>query len=90
LDRREAVAGRGPAGPQARRGYFEEIEPQLYRFPAIDPADFRGWLEAIGQDPAELRRGVSAAPERREPDVQGDGRADDHPASRDDHDLVLR
>jgi hypothetical protein len=27
------------------RSAFEEIEPQLYRFPAIDPADFRHRLE---------------------------------------------
>jgi hypothetical protein len=27
------------------RSCFDEIEPQLYRFPAIDPADYRRRLE---------------------------------------------
>lgn len=31
----------------ALRRYFEEIEPQLYRFPAIDPADFRRRIEEV-------------------------------------------
>lgn len=30
------------------RACFEEIEPQLYRFPAIDPADFRRRVEEVG------------------------------------------
>jgi hypothetical protein len=30
------------------RAYFDEIEPQLYRFPAIDPADFRRAVEGVG------------------------------------------
>ena len=31
--------------PTRLRACFDEIEPQLYRFPAIDPADFRRALE---------------------------------------------
>jgi hypothetical protein len=34
--------------PAQLRTYFEEIEPQLYRFPAIDPADFRRTVESLG------------------------------------------
>ena len=30
------------------RACFDEIEPQLYRFPAIDPAEFRRNVERIG------------------------------------------
>jgi hypothetical protein len=29
------------------RACFAEIEPQLYRFPAIDPADFRRAVEEL-------------------------------------------
>jgi hypothetical protein len=29
------------------RSRFNEIEPELYRFPAIDPADFRGSVEGF-------------------------------------------
>ena len=29
------------------RSSFEEIEPELYRFPAVDPADFRRSLEEL-------------------------------------------
>jgi hypothetical protein len=28
---------------------FEQIEPQLYRFPAIDPATFRRAVERVAQ-----------------------------------------
>jgi hypothetical protein len=28
------------------RGYFEAIEPELYRYPAIDPLAFRRKLDA--------------------------------------------
>jgi hypothetical protein len=35
--------------PERLRACFDEIEPQLYRFPAIDPADFRRRFEdALG------------------------------------------
>ena len=42
-----AMLERGLVEPIALRRYFEEIEPQLYRFPAIDPADFRARLEEV-------------------------------------------
>jgi hypothetical protein len=29
------------------RAYFDEIEPLLYRFPAIDPQTFRARVESI-------------------------------------------
>lgn len=29
------------------REYYEQIEPELYRYPAIDPAAFRGRLDAL-------------------------------------------
>jgi len=35
----------GLVDPQRLRGLFEDIEPQLYRFPAIDPPSFRRALE---------------------------------------------
>ena len=35
------MLGRGLVERQALRAAFDEIEPQLYRFPAIDPSDFR-------------------------------------------------
>ena len=38
---------RGLVERGALRRYFEEIEPQLYRFPAIDPSDFKRRVEDI-------------------------------------------
>jgi hypothetical protein len=38
---------RGFVEPDRIRSAFAEIEPQLYRFPAIDPADFRRAVEAL-------------------------------------------
>lgn len=35
------MVGRGLVNADRLRSAFEEIEPQLYRFPAIDPADFK-------------------------------------------------
>ncbi len=40
---------RGLIEPQELRRRFEQIEPQLYRFPAINPATFRRDLEEILQ-----------------------------------------
>jgi hypothetical protein len=40
-----ALISSGLVDPQRLRGYFEEIEPQLYRFPAIDPPAFRERVE---------------------------------------------
>jgi hypothetical protein len=45
-----ALLERGLVQTELLRGSFEEIEPQLYRFPAIDPADFRRRLEEVGQE----------------------------------------
>ena len=44
---------RGVIDRQELRQRFEEIEPHLYRFPAIDPAAFRrAMAEAIGIEQA--------------------------------------
>ncbi len=40
-----SMLGSGLVDPARLRACFEEIEPQLYRFPAIDPSDFRRALE---------------------------------------------
>lgn len=40
-----AMVERGLVGPERLRDAFAEIEPRLYRFPAIDPADFRRRLD---------------------------------------------
>jgi hypothetical protein len=42
----ETMLDRGLVDPPLLRRYFDEIEPELYRFPAIDAADFRRSLEA--------------------------------------------
>ena len=39
------------------RRRFEQIEPQLYRYPAIDPAAFRRALEEVLQEQAGLANG---------------------------------
>jgi uncharacterized nucleotidyltransferase DUF6036 len=44
VDAREMV-DRALVEPDRLRAAFEEIEPQLYRFPAIDPRDFRRRVE---------------------------------------------
>jgi uncharacterized nucleotidyltransferase DUF6036 len=38
-------------------GYFDEIEPQLYRFPAIDPPAFRERVEQARTIEPDLERG---------------------------------
>ena len=43
----EAMLDRGLVEVEAMRRYFDEIEPQLYRFPAIEPADFRRRVEEL-------------------------------------------
>jgi hypothetical protein len=40
-----ALIRSGLVEPERLRRYFEEIEPQLYRFPAIDPPAFRERVE---------------------------------------------
>ncbi len=41
-----ALIDRGLVAPDRLRRFFEEIEPRLYRFPAIDPAAFRDSVDA--------------------------------------------
>jgi hypothetical protein len=45
-DVRELIRGKWVEPPRAR-GYFDAIEPQLYRYPAIDPPSFRRRVEQI-------------------------------------------
>jgi hypothetical protein len=49
LDRRdvEALVDRGLVEPRRLREYFDAIEPELYRFPAIDPPSFRRAVETV-------------------------------------------
>jgi hypothetical protein len=42
----EELIARGLVDPSDLRAQFEAIEPELYRFPAIDPASFRQALQA--------------------------------------------
>jgi hypothetical protein len=39
------MLARGLVEDAQLRSSFEEIEPELYRFPAVDPADFRRSVE---------------------------------------------
>lgn len=41
------LIGRGLVERERLREYFDAIEPELYRFPAIDPASFRRAVEAV-------------------------------------------
>jgi hypothetical protein len=41
------LLARGLVEPGELRRRFAEIEPQLYRFPAIDPASFRLAVEEV-------------------------------------------
>jgi len=49
----QAMLHRGLIDPHRAQEYFREIEPELYRFPAIDPRSFRHAVEEIfgGRDP---------------------------------------
>jgi hypothetical protein len=42
-----AMIARGLIDPARARTYFAEIEPELYRFPAIEPAAFRARVETL-------------------------------------------
>jgi len=46
LDIKEMIAG-GLVDPTDALTQFESIEPQLYRFPAVDPASFRRSVEEL-------------------------------------------
>jgi hypothetical protein len=54
-DVRELLA-RDLVDPARLRACFEEIEPELYRFPAIDAADFRRSVEELPTRPEEPPR----------------------------------
>jgi hypothetical protein len=41
-----AMLGSGMVEPDRALEYYARIEPELYRFPAIDPPSFRGAIEA--------------------------------------------
>jgi hypothetical protein len=43
----EALVASGLVQPARLLAYFDEIEPSLYRFPAIDPAAFRARVEGV-------------------------------------------
>jgi hypothetical protein len=43
----QAFIERGLVDPSRARRYFEEIEPKLYRYPALDPRAFRGRVEEV-------------------------------------------
>ena len=45
LDDVDAMLERGLVERDAVLAYFAQIEPDLYRFPAIDPATFRARVE---------------------------------------------
>jgi len=42
-----ALVASGLVQPARLLAYFDEIEPSLYRFPAIDPAAFRARVESL-------------------------------------------
>jgi hypothetical protein len=46
-----AMLDRGLIEPQTVRRYFDEIEPLLYRYPAISPSAFRRAMEEILTEP---------------------------------------
>lgn len=46
-----AMLERGVVEPRTALEYFEEIEPELYRFPAIDPRAFRRRVEEAFDQP---------------------------------------
>jgi hypothetical protein len=46
----EAMLARGLVTKDRLRALFAEIEPALYRYPAIDPASFRSAVEAVARD----------------------------------------
>lgn len=47
----QQLLARGLVAPPRLRELFLAIEPQLYRYPAIDPASFRKRLEAVLHQP---------------------------------------
>ncbi len=56
VDDVQAMLDRGLVEPQQARRYYEIIEPELYRFPAIDPPSFRRAVRlAFGTGPLGLQ-----------------------------------
>lgn len=53
-----ALVASGLVVPRQLRAYFEEIAPQLYRFPPIDPPAFRARLERTLTLERERSRGL--------------------------------
>jgi hypothetical protein len=51
LDDVQKMIGDGLVAPQRLRELFETIEPQMYRYPAIDPAVFRSKVETSTGSP---------------------------------------
>jgi hypothetical protein len=51
LDDVQKMIGDGLVEPQRLRELFETIEPQMYRYPAIDPAVFRSKVETSTGSP---------------------------------------
>jgi hypothetical protein len=47
LDDVHTMIAQGLVDPERLREYYEEIEPELYRYPAIDPAAFRQRIDAV-------------------------------------------
>lgn len=48
------MVARGLVEPRRALAYFARLEPELYRFPAIDPPTFRAAVEsAFGEGAAE-------------------------------------
>jgi len=45
------MLARGLVGRQELQARFDEIEPQLYRYPAIDPGSFRRAVERVTHHP---------------------------------------
>ncbi len=43
----EAMLARGLVEPRTAWALFRAIEPLLYRYPALDPAEFRGGVAAV-------------------------------------------
>lgn len=52
-----ALIRSGLVDPEQLSSYFEEIEPQLYRFPAIDPPAFRERVEQAQTIEPDLGQG---------------------------------
>jgi hypothetical protein len=47
MDDVRTMLERGLVEPERLRACFDEIEAELYRFPAVDPADFRRAVESV-------------------------------------------